>query len=148
MQDMTLLERVYALEKEGKDNIARFSPDRLRRSIMRHLTAMLNTRRGNVPIAPDYGIADLTDLGSGFTKEGVSDLEAELARVILRYEPRLRDVRVTYAPRPDLPLAAVFRIDAICQTENGPSPLQLETILDATGIVRLQEEDSFREQAG
>jgi type VI secretion system protein len=119
MQDMTLLERIHALEKEGKESVAHFSPARLQQSLMRHLTAMLNTRRGNVPIAPDYGIADLTDLGSNFTEEGIGDLEAELARVILRYEPRLSDVRVQYAPRPDLPLAAVFILEAMVQTEQG-----------------------------
>jgi type VI secretion system protein len=146
MQDMTLLERIHALEKEGKESPGHFSPERLQRSLLQHLTAMLNTRRGNVPIAPDYGLADLTDLGSSFTEEGVGDLEEELARVILRYEPRLSDVRVQYAPRPDLPLAAVFRLEATVQMENGPSPLRFETILDATGVVRLREEDDFRGQ--
>jgi type VI secretion system protein len=146
MQDMTLLERIHAMEKEGKEGVAHFSPKRLQRSLLRHLTAMLNTRRGNVPIAPDYGIADLTDLGGKFTEEGIGDLEAELARVILRYEPRLSAVRVEYAPRPDLPLAAVFRLEATVQTERGPSPLRFETILDATGVVRLREEDDARGQ--
>jgi type VI secretion system protein len=146
MQDMTLLERLHALEKKKQENIGQFSPARLQRSLMRHLTAMLNTHRGNVPIAPDYGIGDLTDLGSNFTEEGVGDMEEELARVILRYEPRLSDVRLQYAPRPDLPLAAVFRLEATVQTEHGPSPLRFETILDATGVVRLQEDDDLRGQ--
>ena len=144
MQDMTLLERVHALEKERGESVAHFSPARLQRSLVRHLTAMLNTRRGNVPIAPDYGIADMTDLGSSFTEEGVTDLEKELAQVIMRFEPRLLDVRVQYSPRPDLPLAAVFRLEANVMTENGPSPLRFATILDATGVVRLQDDDDIR----
>jgi type VI secretion system protein len=146
MQDMTLLERVHALEKEGPDKLALFSPARLQRSLVRHLTAMLNTRRGTVPIAPDYGIADLTDLGSSFTEEGVGDLEKELADVIMRYEPRLSQVRLQYTPRPDLPLAAVFRLEATVMIGNSPSPLRFETILDATGVVRLREDDDARGQ--
>ncbi|MDR2800039.1 MAG: type VI secretion system baseplate subunit TssE [Desulfovibrio sp.] len=141
---MTLLERVSAMEKEGEENLMSFSPVRLQHSLVRHLTAMLNTRRGNVPIAPDYGIADMTDLGSSFTEEGVGDLEKELAQVIMRYEPRLADVRVKYTPRPDLPLAAVFRLEGNVMTENGPSPLRFETILDATGVVRLRDDDDLR----
>jgi type VI secretion system protein len=107
---------------------------------------MLNTRRGTVPIAPDYGIADLTDLGSSFTEEGVGDLEKELASVILRYEPRLSDVHLKYTPRPDLPLSAVFRLEATVMIDNSPTPLLLETILDATGVVRLREDDDARGQ--
>jgi type VI secretion system protein len=139
MQEMTLLERVQALEK-GKLN-ALPPLMTLQHSLARHLTAMLNTRRGNAPIAPDYGIADFTDLGSGFSQESIDDLKAELERVIMRYEPRLSDVRVQYSPRADLPLAAVFSLEATIRTENGVSPLRFETILDATGVVRLHEED-------
>jgi type VI secretion system protein len=107
---------------------------------------MLNTRRGNVPIAPDYGIADFTDLGSSFTEESVSDLKAELERVIMRYEPRLSNVRVRYSPRPDLPLAAVFQLEGTIRTENGVSPLRFETILNATGVVSLEEDDDSRKE--
>ncbi|MDR2055483.1 MAG: type VI secretion system baseplate subunit TssE [Desulfovibrio sp.] len=143
MQDLTLLERVYALEKGEKD-LGAYNPARLTHSLVRHLTAMLNTRRGSVPIAPDYGIADLTDLGSSFTEQSVADLKQELERVIMRFEPRLTDVRVEYKPRTDMPLAAIFSLSATVQTKNGPSPLRLETILDAAGAVRLKEEDESR----
>jgi type VI secretion system protein len=139
---MTLLERIYALEKGEKDALPPLA--RLQHSLTRHLTDMLNTRRGNVPIAPDYGIADFTDLGSSFTEESINDLKAELESVIMRYEPRLSDVHVHYSPRPDLPLAAVFSLEATIRTENGTSPLRFETILDATGVVRLREGDDSR----
>ncbi|MDR1777093.1 MAG: type VI secretion system baseplate subunit TssE [Desulfovibrio sp.] len=143
MHDLTLLERIEALEKGEKTLDAR-DPARLQRSIVRHLTAMLNTHRGNVPIAPDYGLADLTDMGSSFTEESVDKLKENLERVIARFEPRITNVRVEYAPKPDMPMVAVFRLDAVVQTENGPAPLRLETILDAAGAVRLGEEDQTR----
>jgi type VI secretion system protein len=108
---------------------------------MRHLTAMLNTRLGNVPIDQDYGIADLTDLGSSFTEQSIAELGEELEHVIMRFEPRLANVRVEYKPRTDMPLAAIFSLSATVQTKDGPSPLRLETILDADGVVRLKEED-------
>jgi len=136
MHEFTLLERIDAMEN-AHDKATRRQC--LERSLARHLTAILNTRRGSVPIAPDYGIADVTDLGRSFTEESVTDFKAELERVIMRYEPRLSAVRVHYSPRPDMPLSAVFEIEAAVNTEYGRQTLHFETILEATGTVRLSE---------
>jgi type VI secretion system protein len=136
MHDLTLLERIEALENARTGTTELWS---LERSLARHLTSMLNTRRGSVPIAPDYGIADVTDLGRSFTEESVTEFKTELERVIMRYEPRLSAVRVTYVPRPDTPLSAVFELEAAVNTEYGRQTLRFETLLDATGVVRLAE---------
>jgi type VI secretion system protein len=142
VQDLTLLERVYAMEK-GDAQFGTHSTERLYRSLIRHLRSLLNTRRGSVPVAPDYGIADMTDLGSKFTEESVDDLKADLERLVERYEPRLHDVKARYTPKPDMPLAAVFSLEASVRTEHGIVPLRFQTILDAAGTVRLKgEEDS------
>ncbi len=133
MRELTLLERIDALENAR----AEAPRQRLERSLARHLTSMLNTRRGSVPIAADYGISDVTDLGRSFSEESVAEFKAELERVIMRYEPRLSDVRVTYTPRPDMPLSAVFEIEAFVNTDEGRQTLHFETMLDATGTVRL-----------
>lgn len=134
MRDLTLLERISALETKRNGATER---QRLERSLARHLTDMLNTRRGSVPVAPDYGIADVTDLGRSFTEESVEEFKAELERVIMRYEPRLSSVRVKHTPRPEMPLSAVFEIEAAVNTEYGRQTLRFETMLDATGAVRL-----------
>jgi len=136
MHELTLLERIGAMGNT-RDKATR--RQRLERSLARHLTSMLNTRRGSVPIAPDYGIADVTDLGRSFTEESVADFKAELERVIMCYEPRLSAVRVAYSPRPDTPLSAVFEIETAINTQYGRQTLRFETILDASGTVRLAE---------
>lgn len=136
MHELTLLERIGAM---GNTRGGATGRQRLERSLARHLTSMLNTRRGSVPIAPDYGIADVTDLGRSFTEENVAEFKTELERVIMRYEPRFSSVRVEYAPRPETPLSAVFEIEATVHTEQGPQKLHFETMLDATGAVRLAE---------
>jgi type VI secretion system protein len=136
MHDLALLERIEAMEGAYGGETG---PQRLKRSLARHLTSLLNTRQGSVPIASDYGIADMTDLGRSFTEESVAEFNGELERVIMRYEPRLSAVRVAYSPRPDMPLSAVFSIEAAVNTEYGRQTLHFETILDATGTVRLAE---------
>ncbi|MDR2669768.1 MAG: type VI secretion system baseplate subunit TssE [Desulfovibrio sp.] len=142
MQDLTLLERVYAMEK-GDAQFGTHSTERLYRSLIRHLRALLNTRRGSVPVAPDYGIADMTDLGSKFTEENADELKADLERLVERYEPRLHDVRAEYTPKADMPLAAVFSLQASIKTINGTVPLRFQTILDAAGTVRLKGEEDL-----
>lgn len=134
MRKLTLLERIEAMEKGRAASLDRHA---LEYSLSRHLTSLLNTRRGSVPIAPDYGIADVTDLGRSFTEESVGQFRAELERVIMAYEPRLSSVRVDYTPRPDMPLCAVFAIEAAINTDYGQQTLHFETMVDATGAVRL-----------
>ena len=135
MQNLTLLERIGAMEAPSGGLSER---QRLERSLMRHLTSLLNTRRGRVPIAPDYGIADVTDLGRSFTEESIAEFKSELERIIMYYEPRLYKVQVKHTPRPDVPLSAVFGIEAAINTPYGPQTLQFETMLDATGMVRMK----------
>ena len=136
MHDLTMLERIAAAELP--QNTAQ-QHRQLESSLVRHLSSMLNTRRGSVHIAPDYGIADVTDLGRSFTEESIEEFTAELERVILCYEPRLSSVQVTYVPRPDTPLAAVFEIKTSVSTPHGLRTLQFETRLDATGAMRVSE---------
>jgi type VI secretion system protein len=144
---LLLLERIQALEKGRPDTGDQAA---LQRSVMRHLSALLNTRRGSVPIAEDYGIGETMDIAGDFSKEGIATLERDLEAVIGKYEPRLANVKVTFAPRNALPLTVVFRIDASLATETGPRPLRLETILDADGAVHLQDASSIQDtdQAG
>jgi type VI secretion system protein len=137
MNELTLLERLNRLDKSAGRPETLSPQEALERSLARHLSALLNTRRGSVPIAPDYGIGDVTDLGRSFTEESIHEFTSELERMILRYEPRLSKVRVSYAPRKDVPLAAFFDIEATIVTNYGEQVLRFETMLDATGAARL-----------
>jgi type VI secretion system lysozyme-related protein len=137
MHELTLLERIAAAESPQIS--AAQQRRRLEKSLVRHLSSMLNTRRGSVPIAPDYGVADVTDLGRSFTEESIEEFKTELERVIMCYEPRLSAVQIEYIPRPDTPLAAVFEIKTTVNTEYGQEILQFETRLDATGSIQVAE---------
>jgi type VI secretion system protein len=141
MNEFTLLERLVRLDKSAGRPDMLAPQEALERSLARHLSALLNTRRGAVPIAPDYGIGDVTDLGRSFTEESIHEFTSGLERMLLRYEPRLSKVRVNYTPRKDVPLAAFFDIEATIATEYGEQVLRFETMLDATGAARLTRGD-------
>jgi type VI secretion system protein len=141
MHGLTLLERLAAREKPGATGQRNL--ESLEKSIIRHLTSLLNTRLGTVPIAPDYGIADFADLGRN-SENSVAEFRMKLERVIERFEPRLSDVRVTplqqSGSKKEALLAAVFEIRATVRQgiqKHGGVPLRFETKLDASGAVRL-----------
>ena len=139
MQELTLLERIQAMEK-GREDLGPRNTGRLERSLVRHLTALLNTRQGSVPIGLEYGVPDFTDLGSSFSAESIPQLRESLERIVLAYEPRLTNVRILHTPKADVPMAAVFRLEAEIQTDEGLRYLAFETILDAVGKVHLKTE--------
>lgn len=63
-------------------------------SIQDHLTFLLNARRESLPHMPEYGMPDLTDIYSNLPYS-LDQLVAEVSRCIEKYEPRLRNVRVS-----------------------------------------------------
>ena len=65
MHEMTLLERIEALDSKTADNADINLVDVEIQSIMGHLRKLLNTDRGSVQIDPEYGLPDMTVFSSG-----------------------------------------------------------------------------------
>ncbi len=94
MSHIRLLERLSALEDPGRT--AGVPPDRLLRdSVASHLVRLLNTRAGSVPIDPDYGMPDMSNIAGSFALGTTESLSEAIVRQVARYEPRLRNVRIT-----------------------------------------------------
>ncbi len=79
---------------DGPHKLERLPEDeKLRQSIAEHLTMVLQTRRGEVLHLPDFGIPDM--LKVYFDAGGAIEPFKKLIReTILRYEPRIAEVRV------------------------------------------------------
>ena len=60
-------------------------------SIIEHLRGLLNTRQGEAPAVPDFGVVDFTDLVHNFP-EAIQTLQRCIRTTILQYEPRLKNV--------------------------------------------------------
>ncbi len=138
MNPLTLLERIsdIAQPKHSTEPVLT-DTEKLERSLRRNLTSILNTNKGSVPIAPEYGISDITDLGHSFSEESIQEFIDELERVILQYEPRLLSATITYTPRSDKPLDAVFTLEGTLKKEFGMQVLRFETELNASGQVKI-----------
>jgi type VI secretion system protein len=66
-----------------------------KKSIIDHLTRLLNTRRGSAPIDVNYGISDLSNIAGSFAMGTTEAICEEVAIQISRYEPRLANPRIT-----------------------------------------------------
>jgi type VI secretion system protein len=133
MTEERLLERLRTWKEEPRRR-AREDPRRTIDSILRHLGRILNTKRGNVPIAEDYGVPDLTDFVS-FDFESVGEIQRSLRQVIQRYEPRLKVLQVSFVPQEEGALSLHFEIAGRLATSEGKIPVHFETIVDGNGRV-------------
>lgn len=94
MSQIRLLERLSVLEEPRL--AAGRAPDRLLRdSIVEHLRRLLNTRAGSVPIDPDYGMPDMSNIAGSFALGTTESLSEAIVRQVSRYEPRFRQPRIT-----------------------------------------------------
>ncbi|PKN30391.1 MAG: type VI secretion system baseplate subunit TssE [Deltaproteobacteria bacterium HGW-Deltaproteobacteria-21] len=137
MREERLLERIHNTElnperREGSNSARRV------RSIMNHLQRILNTKHGSVPIAEDYGMPDFTDLPSAFSTESTHEVERTLKAEILKYEPRLQKVRISFESQKEDILSLRFKVEAQMIGEDG-SPISFETVVDATGKVTVKD---------
>lgn len=114
ISERTVLERLAEPDPQGSQNLS-VDVHRLRRSVLNHLRQMLNTRCGHAPAQPDYGIPDLNEFMYGYP-ESVTPMRMALQASIEKYEPRLRNVKVHWAPDDDDPLNVRFAISAVMVT--------------------------------
>ena len=66
-------------------------------SILAHVRALLNTRRGDAPCSPTLGVADFADIVHAFPG-GIEQLARSIRSTLLDHEPRLKAVSVRPLP--------------------------------------------------
>jgi type VI secretion system lysozyme-related protein len=94
MSKILLLERLSALEEPRL--VDGVPLDRqLRDSIVKHLRNLFNTRAGSVPIDPNYGMPDMSNIAGSFAMGTIESLSEAFIRQVIRYEPRLQQPRIT-----------------------------------------------------
>lgn len=136
IREERLIQRIRTWKKspnrrEGQD------PKRLIDSIVQHLERILNTRRGSVGIAYDYGIPDLTDFRSGFP-DSVRDLEMTIRDTVEKFEPRLKSVRVKFIPQDENMLTVTFQIVAQLALDDEKTPVIFESMMGTDGKVTIK----------
>ncbi|MDQ6829128.1 MAG: type VI secretion system baseplate subunit TssE [Gemmatimonadota bacterium] len=125
----------------------------LKASLRRDLEWLLNTRRTNVPL-PDgtfeverslirYGLPDITSMSKDDAAEHVRLLRG-VEEAIVRFEPRLANVRIALVPGPEGRRRELhFLIDAMLRMDPSPEHIVFDTALElGTGEVQVKGEGS------
>ena len=133
-----LLERVSRRERVGAPRQAPSAE--LLDSVLAHLSRVLNTRQGSVPMDPQFGVGDFGNLGSGTSAGDTGDIEARLQTTIERYEPRLLHPRVRLCRDRSDALSMSFSLEAAFAPDRREQSLSLLTRIDAQGRVRVDDE--------
>jgi type VI secretion system protein len=103
-------------------------------SVIEHLKVLLNTCAGESVTVPDYGLMDFSEIVHELPN-GVHKIQQSIRNVILKYEPRLKNVSVRYIPD-DEPL--VLRFEVVARL-NDPSRslVRLRTQMSSGGTFRV-----------
>jgi type VI secretion system protein len=129
----SLLERI-ADQRPETVRTTQPSESRIISSIQAHLERMLNTRRGNAPVAPDYGIPDMADLVRSFP-ESIQSMEQAIRATVEKYEPRLCNIRVKYTGSEDDIFTLHFDLTAVLSPSSSGKRVSIKTEIDSSGEV-------------
>lgn len=107
-------------------------------SVLRHLQKVLNTRQGDVPIAEDYGVPDITSFRHT-VPFSLREMEKSIRRTIEKYEPRLKGVRVKFIPQEEEKLTVSFQIHARLVLEGQKEPVRFRSQIDSYGKIKISD---------
>ncbi|UOD50078.1 type VI secretion system baseplate subunit TssE [Orrella daihaiensis] len=119
-----------------------------KKSIVDHLTRLLNTRQGSVPIDPNYGMSDLSNIAGSFAMGTTESICEEVAIQISRYESRVTNPRITVNNSTDERNVIALRFDVsarLADAQRKPTDEMLSLLMriDASGRVHLTPRQDF-----
>ena len=136
-RERSILERL-ADPRPNAPRTTRKDASQLLSSILEHLGKMLNTRRGNAPVAPDYGIPDIVDLIHSFP-ESIRIMEQAIRTTIEKYEPRLTGVRGLHLGPQDDVFSLHFEVTAVLSPPGSKKEsVWFETRVSNSGEVKVR----------
>ncbi|WP_240500371.1 type VI secretion system baseplate subunit TssE [Pseudomonas syringae] len=136
MREKRLLERIVGLQTDSERS--RLTQAQvLTLSIREHLQRILNTRQGSVPIDPEFGVPDFTNLAGSFATGETSQIIKNMTRMIAHYEPRLKSPRIQVSEGHQEVLSLSFSLDGLVEIDDQYIPIHLATRVSSDGRVSL-----------
>ena len=138
MSALRLLERLR-LQQKHPDHRGTIDEERVVQSVIEYVSKILNTRRGSTVLNENFGIPDFTNNGEGFSRDDIPMMETEIAEFISRYEPRLKNIQVSFLDDPASPLQIAFTMNAELYMTKDTMPIHLVTRMDPLGKVTVSQ---------
>ena len=108
--------------------------EKLSLSILENLRMILTTRRGSVLHLPDFGISDIMQIYLS-SENPIESLKQEIKDVILKYEPRIKDVQIQNSEFDQKSLRASLKI--IIKVKDSSNKEILLTEFSTTGWTKV-----------
>jgi type VI secretion system protein len=134
--DRSILERLNRPRSTATRTATESATD-LRRSVLRNLSNLLNTRTGSAPAQLDMGMPAPSEITHS-TPNAVNLMLRNLRSCIEKYEPRLRDVEITHVESPDEVLSLRFQVTARIVSQSDGVTVSFDTVVNPGGHVRVQ----------
>ena len=93
--------------------------DNVLQSIRVNVSNILNTRAGSCLLDTNFGIQDFTNINLGEDASGIFNMEKNLSALIMRYEPRLDKVSVSFDAEGSSTLKRHFVMDGTMKVQEG-----------------------------
>lgn len=104
-------------------------------SVIEHLQVLLNTCVGDSATVPDFGLTDFSDIVHELP-HGVHKIQQTIRNVILKYEPRLRNVSVRFIPSEE---ALTLRFEVVARmADESRSVVRLQTQMSSGGKIEVR----------
>jgi len=136
MYEKTLLERIEALETETGGTGESSSEIEIR-SVMTYIRKLLNTNRGSVLIADDFGMPDMMVFSGGGISETMERIEKSILETVRKYEKRLSDVKVGVDTEQNDVLSIHLSMEGVL-TRQKNAPVFFESIVQPGGKVNVK----------
>ncbi|MBL0708344.1 MAG: type VI secretion system baseplate subunit TssE [Sulfurimonas sp.] len=134
-----LLERVANMDTDGSYRPDALSADIELQSILKYIQNILSTKQGSAVISYDFGIPDITNFHDKSYGEYTREMENSLINTILKFEPRLENVKVIYDKKDEKTTMMHFKIEA--QLKNYKNiDVVFQTTINPDGKVVVNEE--------
>ena len=150
----SILDRLIDPSTAGTEGQGGYNLGQMMEAVREDLEELLNTRQTLSPVAKSrpklhgsilgYGMPDLTSLSTA-TPEQRRHITQILEGTVARFEPRLRDVRVTLL-NPENEKQPTLRFHIMARLAVEPAPeVGFETVVDSTGRHSVQQLSSQQE---
>ena len=136
MYEQTLLERIASLESK-QDDREKTSAEKEIISVINHLRKLLNTNKGSVLIAHDYGMPDTTVFMGGGFLETADKIQRAINETVVKYEKRLSHVKIKIESNEDDVLSVHFSLEGVLSRQDNV-PVFLESYLQPSGRIKVE----------
>ncbi|RLA74171.1 MAG: type VI secretion system baseplate subunit TssE [Epsilonproteobacteria bacterium] len=133
-----LLERVAHMDVDSSYRPDVLSADVELQSILKYIQNILSTKQGSAIISYDFGIPDVTNFHDKSYGQYIKDMENSLIGTIIKFEPRLENVKVIYDEQAEKTTMMHFKIQAQLKNYKDIDVI-FETVINPDGKVTINE---------